>query len=111
MYGPLLCYKCCFAGVDVAPDQGAEKCSSGKQRSRESKQPFYVDSMWGGGGGKRVWAWIINQSKKIEMITNPISPEFQILEVSQDRPIAIFWLFGAFSLLLSVKALCRFENV
>ena len=45
MYAPCIATKVCFAGVDVAPDQGAEKCSSGKQRGRESKQPFYVDSM------------------------------------------------------------------
>ena len=31
------------------PDQGTETCSTGKQRSRESKQPFYVDSTWGEG--------------------------------------------------------------
>ena len=42
---PLHCFLVCFAGVDVAPDQGIETCSTGKQRSRESKQPFYVDSM------------------------------------------------------------------
>ena len=47
MYVPLHCYKVCFEGVDVAPDQGTETFSTGKQKSRESKQPFYVDSMWG----------------------------------------------------------------
>ena len=51
-------------------------------------------------------AWIINQSKKIEMITNnPISPGFQILVISQDGPIAILWLFRAFSMLLSINAM------
>ena len=38
------------------PFKGTETCSTGKQRSRESKQPFYVDSMLGGGGVQKPYS-------------------------------------------------------